>query len=131
MPAPTTVAPAASTSARSARSDVTTVVAGDDELADAVVGGVAAAPRGVAHRDDAVVALGQVGLRHVEHEHHRLAEALQPGEQPAHGAPGGRATSRRRRAPITLLPSTMRLMAHVASRETWPIPSSPVWASPS
>ena len=86
MPAPTTVAPAASTSARRARSDVTTVAPGDDELADAVVGRVAAAPRGVAHGDAAVVALGQVVLGHVEHERHRLAEALQPGEQPPHGA---------------------------------------------
>jgi hypothetical protein len=31
-----------------------------------------------------VVALGQVGLRDIEHEDERLPQALQPAEQPPH-----------------------------------------------
>ena len=84
MPAPVTVAPAAVDvdAQRAVRRD--DLVAGRDQFADPVVGGVAAAPGGVHDPHRAVVALGQVGLRHVEHQHQRLAEALQPAEQPAH-----------------------------------------------
>ena len=106
VPAPTTDAPAATTSSRNARSDVTTstvrarVAQLGEALADPVVRGVAPTTGRVAHDDAAVVALGQVVLRHVEHQ----LDALGPCDRRsttadrAAGArrPDGRATTVRR-----------------------------------
>ena len=94
------MAPAASTSRRSERSEVTTVASRnvDHDLTDQVVSRVATAPGCVAHRNAPVLALRQVRLCYVQHERGRLAEALQTAEQSSHGrwsvtppAVGGRA----------------------------------------
>ena len=108
MPAPTTEAPSARTSSRSARSDVTALIGPTsarpdqlgDPLVDAVVGGVTAPAGGVAHDDAVVDALGQVVLGDVEHELHAFArpigEAHQPDEQPPDRGRAVPATTARR-----------------------------------